>query len=261
MDNVWNYLEQRIREYGCGFLAIVDPDKYVLSDLSRLCRALRAANVDGVLVGGTILKKGHEHYGKIVLALRQGLPDAPVIIFPGGSGMYRSLVPGADAIFFRQLISGTNRKYLYTEQCLAGIRAKRMGIEAIAVGYVFVRSRAIQRAADITNTTPVREADTERAVGLAILSESTGKRLIWFERGSNAEAPVPEPFIKTVSAHPLVELPIMVSGGLRTAENVRAVVRAGARLTGVGTVIEQSKDIEATLSPLVSAAHWRASSA
>jgi phosphoglycerol geranylgeranyltransferase len=78
-----------------------------------------------------------------------------------------------------------------------------------------------------------------------------GMDLVYLEAGSGAPEHVPSEMIAAVKK--VVDIPVVVGGGIRTPEHAAAVVKAGADIVVTGTLIEKAEDIEEALSPLVKA--------
>lgn len=257
---VWNFLQQRITEFGSVLLCVIDPDKIEPREASELAQELSVSGIDGILVGGTFLLREREHYLSIVKNIKDNACDLPLIIFPGASGMTMSIAPGADGILFLQLISGRNPQYLIAEQMASGLTVLRQGLEPIATGYVFVKSTATTKMEEATNTraieprVPLNDA-LNMGLRLAAASQCLGHQMVYFECGSGASEPLPVQFAKSICSR--VDIPVMTSGGIKTPEQIGALAEVGIKLFAVGTSIETSQNPRQTLLPLVAAAHWR----
>ncbi len=260
-SRTWRYLRGRIRQHGSIIFAIVDSDKHELVAIGPLIRSLERVGIDAVLVGGTTLRRGYEHYYAVFRELRTHVKRLPLIIFPGGMGMYRSITTDADSMLFLQLISGIGYRYFRLEQLMSAPKLDRLGLDSISVGYMLVSSPAVEPACRLSQTRPLKLTQAYDAMALTAWSECVGKQMVWFDRGSNAPEPIPPWFFWAIRHYnpdpssPL--LPIMVCGGLKTAEQISGLVETGVAMVGVGTVIEQTEDVEETLAPLVKAAHWK----
>jgi phosphoglycerol geranylgeranyltransferase len=60
---------------------------------------------------------------------------------------------------------------------------------------------------------------------------------VYLEAGSGADKPVPTGMIKAVKNK--IEIPLIVGGGIRDAEQARDIVEAGASIIVTGTIAEQ----------------------
>ncbi len=63
-------------------------------------------------------------------------------------------------------------------------------------------------------------------------------RFVYLEGGSGAEHPVPNEMIRMVKS--TVEVPLVVGGGIKTGEQMKSVVDAGADVVVTGNVVEES---------------------
>ncbi|MBT8271108.1 MAG: tRNA-dihydrouridine synthase, partial [Bacteroidia bacterium] len=68
-------------------------------------------------------------------------------------------------------------------------------------------------------------------------AEYLGMQLIYIEAGSGANTPVPESIIRSVRQ--AVDCPLIVGGGIRNPEQLKAAYKAGADLVVIGTAIEK----------------------
>jgi putative glycerol-1-phosphate prenyltransferase len=160
---------------------------------------------------------------------------APVIIFPGGVSQVSF---EADAILFLMLISGRNPEYLIGNQVHAAPIIKRMELEAISTGYMLIEGGNVTSAEFMSNTKPIPREKPEIAVAHALAAELLGLKILYLEAGSGAKQSVPDAMIKNVSKH--CSLPLIVGGGIRTPEEAKNKVKAGASFVVTGTVIEEN---------------------
>jgi len=62
-------------------------------------------------------------------------------------------------------------------------------------------------------------------------------RFVYLEAGSGVGTPVPVDMVKAVKT--VTNLPIIVGGGIRTGEQVKELVNAGASIVVTGNVLEE----------------------
>ncbi len=186
---------------------------------------------DVLLVGGSLLTRG-----RIDACIRQlrARTDRPVFLFPGHSMQLSEL---ADGILFLSLLSGRNPDYLIGQQVVAAPWLKRSGLEVLPTGYLLIDGGRLSSAAYITQTLPLPRDKPELAAATAQAAELLGLRLLYLEAGSGAPYPVPPGLIATLRQE--VDLPLIVGGGLRSPEQVRAAAQAGAAMVVVGTAAEE----------------------
>jgi phosphoglycerol geranylgeranyltransferase len=78
----------------------------------------------------------------------------------------------------------------------------------------------------------------ELAAAHALAGQYLGMRFIYLEGGSGAKNPVPAEMIHAVKN--LLEIPLIVGGGIRTKEQAVAAASAGADIIVTGNVTETS---------------------
>jgi phosphoglycerol geranylgeranyltransferase len=97
----------------------------------------------------------------------------------------------------------------------------------------------------------VPRTDLKRAVEYGLAAEFFGMAAVYLESGSGAPEPLPGRVIRAVKRS--VSIPVIVGGGITSAEAVRRVVRAGADIVVTGTVAERNRGKEDLLAAIVAA--------
>jgi putative glycerol-1-phosphate prenyltransferase len=161
--------------------------------------------------------------------------SVPVIIFPGSIMQVSSV---ADAILFLILISGRNPEHLIGSQVVAAPIIKRSGLEAISTGYMLIEAGNMTSAEFMSNTKPIPRDKPDIAVAHALAAEIIGMKFVYLDAGSGANASVPEEMIRSVAGK--CSLPVIVGGGIRTPEDARKKIEAGAAFIVTGTVTEHN---------------------
>lgn len=217
---------------GAGLLILIDPDRGSLEDMIRLARACESTGVDGLLIGGSIVYS--LDFDGLISALKKAVA-LPVILFPGNG---RQLSRHADAMLFLSLISGRNPAHLIGDQVMYAPTVHAMGLETISTAYMLVESGCSTAVEFVSQTRPLPREKSEIAVAHGLAAQYLGFRLLYLEAGSGAERSVPESMIRHVSG--VVDLPIIVGGGIRTPEAAGAKVAAGASFIVVGSAMEKA---------------------
>jgi phosphoglycerol geranylgeranyltransferase len=217
-------------QYGAGYFILLDPDKNNKEQLPSLVREATEAGIDAFLVGGSLMST--DEFEKQLSMIRQNT-TVPVVIFPG-SIMQVSTV--ADAILFLVLISGRNPEHLIGNQVIAAPIIKRSGLEPISTGYMLIEAGNTTSAEFMSNTKPIPRDKTDIAVAHALAAEIIGMKLIYLDAGSGAKSSVPDEMVRAVATK--CSLPLIVGGGIRTPEEARKKVEAGASFVVTGTVTE-----------------------
>jgi phosphoglycerol geranylgeranyltransferase len=137
-------------------------------------------------------------------------------------------------------LSGRNSEFLIGEQVKAVFLIKEYRLEVIPVGYILIESGNYTAVEYMSNTRPIPRAKTEIAVAHALTGEYFGMKYIYLEAGSGAKNPVPAAMIREVKK--AITIPLIVGGGIRTADEAKKIIEAGADFIVLGSIIEKSKE-------------------
>jgi len=215
---------------------LIDPDKIV--DADQLESLLRLANencVDYFFVGGSLVTTSN--LTNIVKTIKDNI-SIPVVLFPGSA---LQIDPSADAILFLSLISGRNPDLLIGQHVVAAPILKSNKLEILPTGYILVNSGKTTSVAYISNTTPIPEDKYSLAACTAMAGEMLGLKLIYLDAGSGAEREVNKKMISTVRK--AVDAPLIVGGGINSAQKALNALEAGADLIVIGNALEKSPEL------------------
>ncbi len=247
-STVFQHLLQVARTKGAGYIVLLDPDRKSDPHLEARVAAINASEVDAIFVGGSLMMDGRCHER---VATIKALASVPVIFFPGGLNQINTHY---DAMLFMAILSGRNPHYLIGEQVLAAPVVKDLGLEVIPTGYLLFDGGAQSTVEFISNTRPLPLHRPDLAVAHALAAQYLGKKLLYLEAGSGARQAVPVETITQVARE--VEVPLIVGGGIRTPEQARERVEAGASFIVTGTVLEDNHDA-ALMEAFAQAVHWK----
>ena len=226
---------QKAREQGTKLFALLlDPDKMEEGNLMGLIDSAERAGVDFLFVGGSLLTKGDLE--ECLLRLKE-ITRLPIIIFPG-SGFHIS--EQADGILVLSLISGRNPDYLIGQHVQAAPRLKSSGIELIPTGYMLIDGGRTTSASYMSGTQSIPRDKPGIASCTAMAGEILGLSVLFMDAGSGAKLAVDPLMVKTVRDN--TDIPIIVGGGLRSVDAVKAAYGAGADLVVLGTLFEEAPD-------------------
>ena len=218
------------QDRGAGYLVLLDPDKSDRKLLPGFVRDATEAGVDGFLIGGSLMLSNELE--ELLRTIKQNT-SVPVLIFPGG---VMQVSPLADAILFLVLISGRNPEYLIGNQVIAAPIVRQSGLEAISTGYMLIEAGNTTSAEFMSNTKPIPREKADIALAHALAAEIIGMKVLYLDAGSGAHASVPEEMLEAISLR--CSLPMIVGGGIRTPDDARKKVEAGASFVVTGTVTE-----------------------
>lgn len=214
-----------------NFAVLVDPDNYDRERLASLLHKADESGVDMIFVGGSLLT--HDHLDESI-SLIKSLTQIPVILFPGSVMQINNK---ADGLLFLSLISGRNPELLIGKHVIAAPYLKTSGLEILPTGYMLIESGPITTVQYVSNTLPIPRSKDDIAVSTAIAGEMLGLKLIYMDAGSGAQMPVPVSMIRSVKKN--IGIPLIIGGGIRSANLAADAANAGADIVVVGNAIEQ----------------------
>jgi putative glycerol-1-phosphate prenyltransferase len=217
---------------GACYFVLIDPDKIAADKLPSFVEQAAEAGADAFLIGGSLIVD--DSFERSIKTIKQHT-NVPAVIFPGG---LMQISKEADALLFLSIISGRNPEHLIGSQVLAAPIVKKIGLEAISTAYMLIESGETTSAEFMSNTRPLPRHKPDIAVAHALAAEILGFKLIYLEAGSGAEQSVPEEMIGAVAKY--CSVPLIVGGGLKTPEDARKKVLAGAKFIVTGTVLEKN---------------------
>lgn len=219
---------------GAGYFVLIDPDKQDVEHVVTLAQTCEAAGVDALLIGGSLLLANV--FDETVQAVKSAC-SLPVIIFPGST---KQISRYADAILFLSLISGRNPESLINGQVMAAPLVKSVKLEPISTGYMFIESGTVTSALFMSDTRPIPHEKPDIAAAHALAAEYMGMQCVYLEAGSGAKNSVPSRVVAAVRRY--TSIPIICGGGIRTPEDAREKVMAGASFIVTGTIIERDSN-------------------
>jgi putative glycerol-1-phosphate prenyltransferase len=251
MMTVYEKLIQIRNRKGSGYVVLIDPDKRTEAETQQTVETCVENGVDAIFVGSSLLLSNR--FNMTIQTIKREF-DIPVIIFPGST---IQLSEYADAVLFLSLISGRNPEYLIGAQVLGAPIIRKMGLEAISTGYMLIESGRTTAAEFMSHSKPIPRDKNDIAVAHAMAGEYLGLKMIYLESGSGAIYSVPEEMIEAVSSY--INIPVIVGGGIRTPEDARKKVEAGASFVVTGNILEQDQS-RFLIKEFADAVHWKTTS-
>ncbi len=226
----------KVREDKRKLLAVlIDPDTPSEAELEKLCAQINQGYGDLIFLGGSLLTS--DALDSCISKLKK-LTTVPVILFPGSA---LQVSDQADAILFLSLISGRNPDLLIGTHVVAAPYVKQAGLETLATGYMLVDSGRPTTASYMSNSHPIPHDKPAIAACTAMAGEMLGLKLMYLDGGSGAQNPVSAEMIKAVRQ--AVDTPIIVGGGIRSAQKATELCEAGADIVVVGHASEENPQI------------------
>lgn len=233
--NILTTLQTR-RAAGQKSLAVLfDPDKVEQDGLSDLLIRTIDHPVDLFLVGGSLVV---DYVHREVINTLRRHRDTPIVLFPGNP---LHIDPTADGVLLLSLISGRNADFLIGQHVVAAPMLRKSGLEIMPTGYMLVDSGTQTTVSYISGTMPMPSNKPDVAACTAMAGEMLGMKLMYLDAGSGAQRPVPTDMIAAVNR--VIDVPLIVGGGIDSGEKARQALKAGADMLVVGNGIERNPDL------------------
>ena len=237
-EQILEALRRQIAKGRKQYWILLDPDDFSVREAARIAKSAESTGcVNAVLVGGSLLHSNI--FDTFVKSVRRAV-SIPVILFPGDA---TQLSGHADAVLYLSLISGRNPVNLIGEHVKAAPVIRKLGIEPIATAYMLVESGAVSSVEFMSDTRPLPRAKVAIAAAHALAAQYMGMQLVYLEAGSGAPQPVPCEMIRKVRE--LIDIPLIVGGGIRDARTAAAILAAGADIIVTGNMLQKKGGMEA----------------
>ncbi len=222
---------------------LIDPDKVRLEKLDQLVDLSLLAKVDFFFIGGSLIV--NNQLDACLSAIKVKC-DIPLVLFPGDS---YQLSYKADGILFLSLISGRNPELLIGKHVITAPYLKMSPLEVIPTGYMLVDGGVPTTVSYISNTSPIPSDKEDIAACTAMAGEMLGLRCIYMDAGSGARTPISAELISAVRS--VIDIPVIVGGGIRTPEQAERNVLAGADIIVVGNAFENDPSLVVSMAQAV----------
>ena len=232
-----NYILDGIEKHGGLLFSVIDPIDYKsLDDAVKTAKNASNAGSDLILIGGSTGVQG-EILDNVTKIIKENV-DVPVVLFPGNIG---TITRYADAVYFMSLLNSNNAYWISKAQMLAAPTVKQLGIEPIPTGYIVVEPGGTVGHVGEANLIP--RDKPKLAAALALGAQYMGFRFIITDAGSNPKnGHIPLEMVATVAK--FIDVPYIVAGGIRTPEEARNIIAAGASAIQVGTAFEKDGSVD-----------------
>jgi phosphoglycerol geranylgeranyltransferase len=232
---VEKYLLERIKTDGTIHMTLVDPEKISIMEASRIAENSENSGTVAIMIGGSTFVS-QAHLDDVVKAIKSAV-DIPTILFPNN---ITGISSNADAIWFMSLLNSVDPYFLIGAQIFGAPLVKKYGLEPIPMGYIIVGEGGTAGIVGKAISVPYNKP--ELAAAHALAAQYLGMRFIYLEGGSGATNPVPPEMIRAVKH--LLEVPLIVGGGIRTKEQAVTAASAGADIIVTGNVTETNDAVK-----------------
>lgn len=240
---VEQYILDKIKN-GTMHMALIDPENQSPEEAAAIALKCKEAGTDAIMIGGsTGITTENVDMTAVAIKKATGLPT---IYFPAGP---HALSTQCDAIYFMSIVNSSDLNMVIGAHAYASPYIKKIGIEPLSMGYIIVEPG--MTVGRVAKANLIKRDDVKAAVGYALACQYLGMKLVYLEAGSGADKPVPPEMIAAVKQ--MIDIPLIVGGGIRTPEAAEAARKAGADIIVTGTFVEKTSD-ESVIEKVVNAA-------
>lgn len=225
------YLLEKIDKENSIHITLVDPEKITSNQASKIAKNSRRSGTAAIMIGGSTFVS-QDHLTSVVKSIKQAV-DLPIILFPNN---ITGISQNADAIWFMSLLNSVDPYFLMGAQILGAPLVKKLDLEPISLGYIIVGEGGT--AGIIGKALPIPYSKPDLAVAHALAGQYLGMHFIYLEGGSGTRTPVPPKIISAVKS--VLDVPLIVGGGIKNKEQAIAAVSAGADIIVTGNLIEST---------------------
>ncbi len=228
-----------------SFAVLIDPDKVDEASMEELITLAIDAEVDFLFIGGSLVVSNR--LDQVVKQVKDSC-NIPTVLFPGSPSQISSY---ADALLYLSVISGRNAELLIGQHVISAPFVRQSGLEIMSTGYMLIDGGAPTTVSYISNTIPIPADKNEIAMCTAMAGEMLGMKLIYMDAGSGARRPVTESMILKVAS--VIEVPLVVGGGITSPEKAYLNCKAGADVIVIGNAIEKDASLIREMSAAIHA--------
>ena len=216
---------------------LIDPDNTTEGYLGNIFNYVdQFANcIDYFFVGGSLIIENR--LDEIILRINENC-SIPVVLFPGSPYQISTL---ADGILLLSVISGRNPEMLIGSHVVAAPMLKKSNLEILSTGYILVNSGDRTSVEYMSNTIPIPADKPEIAVATAMAGEMLGLKLLYLDGGSGVNKPIGRKVIQQVSSN--TNVPLIVGGGINTANKAKIAWESGADIVVVGNGLQNDNSL------------------
>jgi phosphoglycerol geranylgeranyltransferase len=228
------YIHERLEKDRGLLFTVIDPDDHKTAEnAAQTAKNANEAGSDLILIGGSTLSS-QDYLDDVVKRIKENV-NIPVVLFPGNVTW---LTKYADALYFMSLLNSTKPYWISGAQIKGAPIVKKMGLEPISVAYLVVEpGGTVGKVAEVEL---LKRSEPQKAAEMALAAQYMGYRFVVTDAGSKPkEGHIPLDMIKLVAS--TIDVPYIVAGGIRTPEQAKSIIKAGADAIQVGAAFEQGK--------------------
>lgn len=224
----------QIKHANNAIAVLIDPEKTANEpQLISILEKARNASIDFIFIGGSTVTC--QVFQKTAAFIKKH-SAIPLVIFPGSS---QQISEKADGLLYLSLLSGRNPDYLIGHHIDSATELAEMDLEIIPTGYLLIDGGTQSSVAYVSQTTPIPRENISIVKRTAIAGKLQGKKLLFLDAGSGAKFCVPIEMVKAIKD---LDIPLIIGGGVKNIEEIKALHSAGASVVVIGNKIEEDID-------------------
>jgi phosphoglycerol geranylgeranyltransferase len=216
---------------GLTFMQL-DPPNYTPELSGKIAKIASENGLDAFAVGGSVGAQG-ELLDQTIKQIKEN-SDLPVILFPGNVA---TLSKYADALYFLSMLNSNDPYWITGAQISSALPIKKLGLEVIPTSYIIIEPGMavgwMGRAQPIPRDKPYLAAVT------ALAGQFLGGKLVILESGGGSPTHAPVEMVSL--SKKMIDVPLLIAGGVKTPENVYSLIKAGADIVQIGSVFEKAQ--------------------
>lgn len=228
---VWKYILSELEEKKALHFTLIDPDpmRQTPEKAGLIAKLAEEGGTSAIMVGGST---AFGILDETIKSIKEQT-SLPVILFPGN---INGISKYADAIFFMSLLNSRNPYWIIQVHMLAAPMVRAYNLEPIPMGYLIFQPGGSAGFVGDVNLLPRNKPEV--AASYALAAQYLGFRVVYFEGGSGVDSPIPKEIVK--KTREILEIPLIVGGGIFNADDAIGLVKAGANIIVQGTFVERS---------------------
>jgi phosphoglycerol geranylgeranyltransferase len=235
LHKIENYLKEKIKINKSILITLIDPEEENTESASFIARKSEENQASAIMVGGTTLVSS-SHLDDIVKTIKKTV-KIPIILFPNNiTGVSKF----ADAIWFMSLLNSSDPYFISGAQVLAAPLVKIYGLEPISLGYIIMGDGG--SVGVVARASPIPYNRYKLTIAHALAAQYLGMSFVYLEAGSGVIEPIPSEMVKMVKR--VIDIPLIVGGGIRTGEQAKKLAEAGSDIIVISTALEESKKVK-----------------
>lgn len=228
-------LKSQLKKKSTLLFVLIDSEVSNTNSAAKLAKEVEKLGASAILVGGSSATDQIE-MAELVKNLKKAI-RIPIILFPGN---ITGVVPHADAILFSSLMNSENPYFISQAQALGAPNVKKFGLEPLPTAYLVIGEGTSAWFVGSARGIPFDKPKIAAAYSLA--AQFLGMRFVYLEAGSGAVSNVKPEMVREVRK--AFDGILIVGGGIKDPKTAKNLVKAGADILVIGTLLEKKGSLK-----------------